>query len=301
MALPAKTIKTKIGSVKNIGKITRAMELVSVSKMKKAVQRATVSRHYAAKALEILENLSKHRTVRHPLLQEGTGKGILMIVVSSNKGLCGGYNVNIFKAVSSFLKKRNDKENTALVAVGKYSERASRALKTKLAASFIDIGEDPQWNDTKVIADLVLQEFLSGQYTEVVLVYTRYESALSYAPVVQELLPVRKSTVADFQDTVGSMKNKEPEIKREDMSEYLFEPAEDELLNAILPRLVESQVYQAILEARASEHSARMFAMKNASDNAKSLVEDLTLSYNQARQGAITQEISEIAAGADAL
>jgi F-type H+-transporting ATPase subunit gamma len=300
MPLPAKTIRTKISSVKNIGKITRAMELVSVSKMKKAVDQATHSREYAARALEILENLSRHRTLRHPLLRQGMGDKVLLVVVSSNKGLCGGYNANVIKTAVKFAKELKD-ESCTIVAVGRYSERASRVMKADLVASFVDIGDEPSWRDTRAVANLATEEFLKGAYTRVVLVYTRYESALSYAPVVQNLLPIRKSVVAEFQDTVGSVKNPEPGVVRESMSEYMFEPSEQELLDATLPRLVESQVYQALLEARASEHSARMFAMKNASDNAKTLVEDLTLSYNQVRQSAITQEISEIAAGADAL
>ncbi|MEX0932297.1 MAG: ATP synthase F1 subunit gamma, partial [Parcubacteria group bacterium] len=221
-------------------------------------------------------------------------------IISSNKGLCGAYNVNVQKTAQRYIKAHEGKE-ISVIAIGKYSEKAARALKANLKASFIDIGEEPHWNDTKVVADLIQEEFVKGEYEEVVVVYTKFISALSYTPVIQQLLPMRKKIFADFQETVGSEKSHVENVKREQVHEYLFEPSEDELLDAVLPRLVESQLYQAVLEARASEHSARMFAMRNASDNAGTLVKDLTLSYNRVRQSAITQELSEIVAGADAL
>ncbi len=300
MALSTKTITTKIRSVKNIGKITRAMELVAAAKMKPAIDRSVASREYAARALEIIRNLSKHAELRHPLMREhADADATLAIVIAADKGLCGSYNAAIAKAFTTFAAQQSG--TVSLVAVGKYAEQLSRLEGVALHSTFGAADGEPRWTDARDIAEQIIDAYRTSSYRRIVVLYTRYYGALSYTPVAEVLLPIHLDSVAAFQETVGNMAKTYAEHPTERMEAYLFEPSEEELLDAALPRLVASQVYQAMLEARASEHSARMFAMKNASDNAKNVVDDLTLSFNQARQGAITNELSEIVAGAEAL
>lgn len=300
MSLSAKAIQAKIGSVKNIKKITKAMELVSVSKMQKAVAAALGTRAYALRAIEVLANISTNRFLRHPLLKEGKGKKDLMVVVSSNKGLCGAFNVNVRRALAEVLEKNG--EVADVVAVGKYSERTARAIGAHIVGSFIDIPEVITMSDLSGLSRLILEEFQSGRYRRVFVTYTVYESALVQRPRIRQILPINEEITRSVLEEVTRMDEDDaPVLKEEKMSQYIFEPAGDEIIDVILPRLVEVVIYQALLESRASEHSARMLAMKNASENAESMVGDLTLSYNKARQATVTREISEIATGAEAL
>lgn len=276
------------------------MELVSVSKMQKAVAGALATRAYALRAIEVLANISTNRFLRHPLLREGAGKKDLFIVVSSNKGLCGAFNVNVRRALIEVLKKNG--EEADVVAVGKYSERTARAVGAHIVASFIDIPEVITMSDLSGLSQLILEEFQSDAYKRVFITYTVYESALVQRPRTRQILPINEAITRSVLEEVSRMHEENaPAFKEEKMSQYIFEPAGDEIVDVILPRLVEVVIYQALLESRASEHSARMLAMKNASENAESMVGDLTLSYNKARQATVTREISEIATGAEAL
>lgn len=297
-----KAIKSKIKSVNNIGKITKAMELVSASKMNKAVEAALATREYARRSLEILTHLSEEETLRHEYMVPGDERRNLLVPISSNKGLCGSYNINVEKAGRHFrdrvLAKRE--ADFDFVTVGKYSESMARKMGGDIKASFVDIPEVISFDDIRSIAHVLTEEFLTGKYYNVVLIYTNYESALSQTPIARQLLPIRedilRNMLKELDDTAHNGGN-----GREDMALYLLEPDEEAILKEVLPRLTEVALYQALLEARASEHSARMVAMKNATENAEEMVDELTLSYNRARQAAITREISEIAAGADAL
>lgn len=301
MALQAKAIKAKITSVKNIRKITKAMELVSVSKMKKAVDQTLGTRHFATKALEILIGLSKERALKHDLLKEGEGDKVLLVMISSNKGLCGSFNVNIAKKVNESVEKFGGAAKHAFITIGKNSERHSRRLGTEVVGSFIDIPENPSPEDVRGLVRLVLDEYKTGRYNKVMIAYGHYVSALVNRPVVRQLLPITQEGIERMITELDEIDESVTDISASKVSNHIFEPGEEELLDAVLPRLTEVRVYQAVLESYASEHSSRMFAMKNATENADKLADTLKLSYNRARQEGITNEISEIASGAEAL
>lgn len=299
--MSVRAIKSKIGSVKNIKKITKAMEMVSVSKMQKAVAATLRTREYAHRALEVLAHVSHNRFLRFPLLHVGAGDKELVVVVASNKGLCGGFNASIRKRLRDLAKKTN--APLEVIAIGRYAEIAARGVGLRVAASFIDLPEEVHVTDIHAITSLIRNEFEEGDYKHVYMLYTTYKSALVQRPKVRTLLPITEEVVHDVLDEVVHMEDDagEPQAEPRSLALYMFEPGEIDVAETIIPRLVEMVLYQAILESRASEHSARMIAMKNATDNAKSLVDTLTLRYNKLRQASITQEIAEISSAAEAL
>ncbi len=305
MAVSTKIIKQRIRSIKNTHKMTRAMEMVSASKMRKAVGRSLASRPYAWRALELLVNISKDRVLTHPLLTvREPVKKVLLIIVAANKGLCGSFNVNIFRFLHEYIQQEVDKQiKVEAVTVGKYAERYAKKLGLPVVGSFIDIQEDVTVEQIRGLSKLVEEEFSGGKYDQVRIVYTNYISVLKNEVVSRGLLPIRPEHITLMIEQAGAYKGnkKEEQDKIESMSLYLFEPSEDEVLNLVLPILTEVQLYQALLESQASEHSARMMAMRNASEAAEDMIRELTLTYNKARQESITKEISEIAAGAEAL
>jgi F-type H+-transporting ATPase subunit gamma len=301
MALSTRAVQAKIKSVNNIKKITKAMEMVAASKMRKAVSRALQTREYTEAALSLLVTISRDAAIRHPYFQRKTGDRSLIIMIASNKGLCGGFNVNLARAVLRFLQSdAMQGKQVDYVTIGKNAERFARKTRGSVVGTFTDLTEKVGIGDMRGLRKLVLDAYESGEYANVYIAYTNFVSAIKYESVIREILPmnilIEKNILAELgKDKEGSEK------KLENMDTYMFEPGEDEVLEAVLPRLFEINLYQALLESFASEQSARMVAMKNASDNAKSLVEDLTLHYNNIRQSSVTREISEIAAGADAL
>ena len=300
MPLQTKAIKTKIGSVKNIKKITRAMEMVAVSKMKRAVDRTLATREYTERALELLVALRREREIEHPLLEEGRGTKTLLVVVASNKGLCGGFNVTLAKAVSKYVYAHGGPELIDFVTIGRNAEKLARKLNAEVRGSFIQLPEQLGVEDIRGIMRIIVDEFTGGMYKNVAVAYNNYVSAISYRPLIREIVPVNPAAVSEAVDDIGKDVER-VNFQKPDRSLFLFEPDPESVAAEVIPRLVEIQVYQGIVESLASEHSARMFAMKNATDNAQKLVDKLTLSFNQARQSGITQEISEIAAGANAL
>ncbi len=301
MALQTRAIRQKISSVKNIRKITKAMEMVAVSKMKKAVTSALSSREYALAALDLLVALSLERTVSHPLLETPTGNRTLMVMVASNRGLCGGFNVTLAKAVAQSFEKYGGKEFVDFVTIGKNAERLARKLGADVRGSFVEFSEVQGMYGISGLRRLVLDEFSSGRYARIVVAFNNYISAVRYEPVIRPILPITIEIVRNIV-TLGSDAVSD-ESRRSSLGEgiYLFEPTEQDVLAEVLPQLVSVELYQINLESVASEQSARMVAMKNASESAGEMIEDLTLDANRARQDGITQEISEIAAGANAL
>lgn len=276
------------------------MEMVAASKMKKAVQKALSARVYGLEALKLMVTLSKERNLDHALLKEGKGSDTLLVMISANKGLCGGYNASMFKRVSEFLKLENiPADGVSVVAFGKYAEKFSRRKGFNIKAVSNDTLDTPSMDKIEPISGIIIEEFLSGQYKRVVFFYTKYISALSQKAVYRTLLPMTKEVAERVLEEVKE--DGEGVDLQENMALYLFEPTEEELLEEIIPRLINTVLYQGILEAVASEHSARMMAMRNATDNAGTLVSELTLNFNRARQASVTREISEIAAGAEAL
>lgn len=305
MPLSTKAIKNRIKSVQNTKKITKAMEMVAASKMKKAVDRSLSSRAYAERALELLAHVSKDKIVKHPLLEPRTGDRTLLVVIAANRGLCGSYNINVYKQLNQYLKEYIAKhvvstEGLRVVTVGRYAERYARALKLQVVGSFINLPDDMHIDDMSGLTKLVIDDYAAGEYDRVHYVYTDYISAIKGSVTVRKLLPIKTENIAALFSSIGDHKESR-EAQTESLMQYKFEPDEEEVLDRMLPILTNIQLYQALLESQASEHSARMMAMKNASDNAGELVSELTLTYNKARQASITQEIIEIATAANAI
>lgn len=290
----SKLIKSRIKSVSNARNITKAMELVAAAKIKRAVNNLLSSRTYARHARELLENLSGERFLKHPLLFKPNSNKELLIVIASNRGLCGGYNAGVLRAASTYLKNNKDK-NIDVIIVGKKAEAISREKNSKVIASFVRFPDDLYADDILPLTKMVIDEFAKGIYSKVSIAFTNFISSLKYEPEVSSLLPVTKENLEKI-----LVLNEQEQIKRAKAT-VLFEPNEEAVLNLVLPRLTEVRIYQTMLEANASEHSSRMVAMKNATDNAKTIAEELTLYYNQARQAGITQEIAEISNGIEAL
>ena len=280
-------IRRRIRSVGNMSQITRAMEMVSAAKMRRAQQRVTASRPYSDQLRQIMSDLATQqpdpeKLAEFPLLQRRPVKNIELIVVAPDRGLTGALNTNILRRASRFILDEAGAP-VRVIAVGKKSRDFFVKSKQNVIAEFTGIGDYVTLDEARAIADIAIDEFAAGTVDAVYVVYSRFVNTLIQRPEVLQILPV------------------EPPPAHEGYSDYIFEPSPEEVLNNLLPRYVEVQLYQAILEGLASEHSARMVAMRSASDNAKEIQQELTLSYNKARQAQITREVSEIAAGANAM
>lgn len=292
-----KDITTRVKSIENIRKITKAMELVSISKMRRATEAVLASREYARTlwaAIEILGNKVNRKT--HPLLCiPKKTKRALLVVFSSDRGLCGSFNTELFQKTHQLLGTLGETRDVEFVVIGKKgSERAVRQ-KWNMIASFDNLSVAPDFNDVSAIARIAIEGFLKKKYDQVFLVYTDYISTIKQKSVVHELLPMTSDE--SLGDVETNTKRKEMEQTPKWNFTFKFEPSRDKVLDFILPRALEMQVYQALLESIASEQAARMVAMKNASDAASDIKDELQLAYNQLRQGAITREIAEISAG----
>jgi F-type H+-transporting ATPase subunit gamma len=294
MALYTRAIKTKIRSVGNIRKITRAMEMVAVSKMRKAVGKTLATRPFAMHARELLLALENGGgEAKHPLLMRGAGEETLVVVFASDKGLCGGFNVVLGKAIARFVVQEGGRDRVAFVTIGRYAERMCRRFGS-VVASFVDLNAEESYQ-MATLSRLIEEEYRSGKYRRVVLAYNDYISAVSFRPTLRVLLPIGKDNLTEALAGIGGQASFSAEPQA--TPRYLFEPSREQLLDEIVAQLIEVILFQAFLESAASESSARMVAMKNATDNATELLDSLTLSYNHARQDGITQELSEIAAG----
>ncbi len=315
MAVNTKAIKRRMKSVSNTKKITKAMEMVSAAKMRRAVEAALKTRTYATLAKELLDHLSTIETSNVPLLAVRPVNNILLIMVNSNRGLCGSFNTNVFKKVVSVLKDRPKLAKTGnaeidavanampeidVVGLGKKSALFAKKLNLPLTAVFDTISDRPVFEELLPVAKLAMTGFTEKKYDKILIAYTNYRSSLAQDPIVRQVLPVTPLTIEQMLAETGA-ESHAVDVKVESLDEFLFEPTKDVVLQTILPRLVEMQLFQSVLESAASEHSARMVAMKNATEAAKDMLSELQLSYNKARQAAITQEISEIVGGAAAL
>lgn len=304
MAGQTKAIRRRIKSVTNTRKITKAMELVAASKMRKAMQSVLGTRPYARLAWDTVSSISsKIDTSMHPLLRTHKKLNrVLLVVISSDRGLAGGFNTNIlrktFEQIRSYEQKdpSDDYVEIRTVCIGKRATDAVRRTQIPMIASFTDITNNTKFEEVLPIGRLVIDEFTKGNYDKVLVAYTDFVSALTQRPVILELLPLGSP-----KEITHDEEEKKRRSEEEQKLEYQFEPSPQIVLDRILPRLVETMMYQAVLESAASEHSARMMAMRSASDAAKEMLGDLTFTYNQARQAGITQEIAEISSGAAAL
>jgi len=295
----AREIRKRIRSVKNIAQITRALEAVSASRVRVAQSRALSSRHYAEKAWEILLNVhkaSQNGAALHPLLRgRAEKKNVMIILVTSDRGLAGSFNSNIIRAAERFAQRLG--KPARFVALGRKGRDTLIRSKANLIAEFSN-SANPSAADVHPIAQLAIDEYLSGAVDEVFIAYTDFINMLSQRPVVLSLLPLQPFETKD--EIVAEYLKQTPHVS-EGTINYEYEPNAAAILEEIVPRFTELQIYQAVLESQASEHAARMVAMRNASDNAKGLTDDLTLVYNKARQSAITSEILDIVGGANAL
>lgn len=303
MAISPRLIKRRIRSVNNTRKITRAMELVAASKMRKAVQMTLSSRDYSRAAEAIVADIRQLVDAKtHPLLAgRPQAKTSLVMVVGSNRGLCGGFNAQVLKKSIEFLARRTESD-VHVVTIGRKTEIALKRAKYPIVASFESIADAPHFEKTRPVGSFAYTEFMQGRVDRVFLVYTNFVSALSQVPQVKQLLPIipeeelQRIRPEEEEDTEDGAIPKEAVEQ-----DTLFEPDPKTVLDAMLPRLLETEIYQALLESAASEHSARMMAMRNATENATEMMEDLTFTFNQARQASITREISEISAGKAAI
>ena len=303
MAISARLIRSRIKSVSNTKKITKAMELVSAAKMRRAVSSATAARRYATLGTELLRNLSAlGATVDHPFFRIATKTDkVLMIVISSDRGLCGGYNASLMRAVDAAAGKFRQVD---FVCAGRHVELALRRGGRNIIASFPGLTNAPRAASVRPIVTLVESEFISGAYDAVYIASTNYISALRQVPEVRELLPLinRDETILEARPPrSGAVVSPHAEVSPRLSPDALFEPDPRTVLEYTLPRFIEATAYQAVLEAAASEHSARMMSMRSASDAAGDMITDYTFTLNQARQSAITSEIAEISAGRAAL
>lgn len=311
----SKEIKNRARSVKNIAQITQAMEAVSATKMRKSQEFALSARPFAVASFEMLRGLLEYASVLPPVLEKREVKKSLICVVSSDKGLAGAFNANVFrKAEELFSGMRKENKAYALVTVGKkakdyFSARGGSASGggNHIKETFLGFGDFSAFKDTMPVADSLLAEFLEKRYDEVIVVYTNFRSTLRQDVVKKIILPATKEGLREIVESIlpeqgkyagrGSSGDGETRYSYE----YLFEPSPRELLDMLIPLLLRMHMHHIILESNASEHSARMVAMKAASDNAKELIEELQLLYNKARQAGITQELTEITAGVEVL
>jgi F-type H+-transporting ATPase subunit gamma len=283
------TLKRRIGSVKNTRQITKAMELVAASKMRRAQEYAVHSRAYREAAYSLLSRLNTVTDVaQHPLFVRRTVKTKLYVVITSNRGLAGAYNSNILRLLSRAIKTDlSQKVSVEVIAIGKQAAQFTRRVNdVELVAAFTELPDHPTANEMRPILTVIAERYRTAVVDDVQLVYTQFKSNLVQIATDLDLLPTEFITpdtqVASFDNTT-------------------FEPSVNEVLDNVTERLLEVQLWQAMLESNASEHSMRMLAMKNATDNASDLIDDLTLEFNTARQAAITQELAEITGGAEAI
>lgn len=285
----AKEIRTKIASVRNTQKITKAMEMVAASKMRKTQERMTASRPYSESIRKVISHIAKGSIdYKHPFLTPRDVKKVGYLVVSTDRGLCGGLNVNLFKTVLNELKAQEDKGIRSRVGlIGNKAVSFFQSVGVEIKAQVTGLGDAPAMEDLVGIVNGMINSYREGEIDEVYIVYNRFINTMSQKPTVEQLLPL-PALENDNLENKGSW-------------DYLYEPNPKVLLDSLLVRYLESQVYQAIVDNLASEQAARMVAMKAATDNAGNLINELQLVYNKARQASITNELNEIVAGAAAI
>lgn len=286
-----KEVRNKISSIKSTQKITSAMEMVAASKMRKAQERMRATRPYAEKMLQVIGHIARaNAQYRHPFMIEREVKRVGYIVVSTDRGLCGGLNINLFKKLASEMAVWNERGAAIdLGAIGQKGASFFRNYGGNVVAALTQLGDNPSASELIGNVKVMLDAFTEGKIDRLYLVHNEFINTMTQAPRIEQLLPLPVS-----EDT-----------KKEDLTvrnpDYLYEPDAREILDGLLPRFIESQVYQGVVENLACEQAARMIAMKNATDNAGDIIDELQLVYNKARQAAITQEISEIVSGATAV
>lgn len=316
-----KEIQRRIKSIQSTKKITKAMEMVAASKMRKAIEAVLKTRTYANLSWETILHLSslEKTAVLHPLLKKRKKvKRVGIVLITSNRGLCGGFNTAIINKVHKSIETHMEpgKENPAFILIGKKGLVVNKYYGYEIAAQFEKMDIISEVSEVFSISKIVIDDYLSGKYDKIMVAYTDYVNATKQIPRVKQLLPVDIEAEEKYLGIVGEdtrLKTDKDYIENKKKKhlgdtkikgfnyEYTFEPSPGEVLDDMVPRLIEVQLFQALLESNASEHSARMTAMHQATDAANDMKEELTLYYNKARQAGITSEIAEISAGALAL
>ena len=270
--------------MQSTSKITRAMEMIATSKMRRAQEAGLAGRPYDEKIAQVIADLAAIQTgeALHPLLQRRPVNKIAIVHITPDRGLCGGLNANINRMTAAFILEQS--VPVSIVAVGRKGIDFMRRHAREIRAEFMRLGDRPELFDILPIARVVIDDYTSGEVDMVYLVYARFVSTMTQTPVMEQILPIEPAVLPALENV-----------------DYIYEPSSMAVLGELLPRFVEMEVYHAVLESIASEQSARMVAMRNATDNANELIEDLTLMYNKARQEAITKELLDIAGGAEAV
>lgn len=284
-----KSIKKRIASVKNTRQITKAMKMVSAAKLRRAQENIVAARPYASKMEEVLKSLAGSvEENSHPLLEKREVKNLLLLVVTSDRGLCGGFNANLCKAADRFIKEHKDGfEKITLLTLGR---KGYEYLKSRHAVSknYPNLISKPNYQTAALLGQELIEGYLEGEYDQVIVLYNAFRTVMSQDITFQQLLPIEPP-------------EQENSLLDDPPIEYIYEPSVKDLLDEILPKNIEVQLFKGMLESVAAEHGARMTAMDSASKNASEMIDKLTLQYNRARQAAITTELTEIISGAESI
>ncbi|MDD2870352.1 MAG: ATP synthase F1 subunit gamma [Candidatus Gracilibacteria bacterium] len=293
-----KEIKRRIKSIKNTSKITKAMELISTVKMKKAQDLALEKKEYIKGILEVLMNLNGNFSDSKYFKKNNNSSKTLGVIVTSNKGLCGGYNINVMKKVNEYIKSNGN--NIDFVTLGKRGSQFIARTGNKITADFsASFSDNIDLRFSKSVSRMITEKLTSGEYGNVVVFYNYYVNTIRQIPVSREFLPLTDTSIEKY---FGMVLGYDYKYTADDRRlNYTVEPTVDELLQEVMPMLIDSMFYDILIESKASEHSSRMIAMKNAKDNANKYASKLTLQYNKARQAAITKEVSEIVSGVESM
>jgi F-type H+-transporting ATPase subunit gamma len=304
MAASLRDLRRKIKSIQSTKKLTQAMQMVAASKMQKSIRFAESGREYSRLSWEIIKNIKQKTDISgHPFLNSRPVKKTALILVTSNRGLCGGLNSQVIRKATDYISSSNNKTEIDIITIGNKGKIFAAKSPNKLVADFPAPDKIVEFSDVLPLSNLIFNDFNKGTYDKVVIFFNQFISTLTQVPVSRQILPIPDlGEIEEYElkfENKNNVSKKQENIKNK--IEYLFEPDTKTILDTILPTIVKIQLHQILLESSASEHAARMIAMKNATDNASDLIDDLVLTYNGLRQDAITKEITEISAGAEAL
>ena len=301
-------IKSRLKSVKNVGQITKAMEVVAATKMRKAQETALGTRPYAFEALRLLRRLTQNAEVKVPLLEKREVKKTLVVIIASDRGLAGSFNSQVTRLADQFFAcdeyKMREGHSYQLAVMGKKAVGYGAKKPYPTVKIFTDFGEITEPREIKLLTDYIVAGFVAGNWDRVVTASTHFRTALKQEPLIRQILPLDAAKIKELVEAIVPASGRYAELDHdlpspnrqsaENKIDYIFEPSLDAVLETLVPHLVEMQIYHLFLEAKASEHSSRRVAMKTASDNAGELADELTLEFNKARQVGITREIIEI-------
>lgn len=297
-----KEVRNRITSVSSTQQITSAMKMVSAAKLKRAQDAITQMRPYANKLREILENLSASLdSSEGAYSQQREVKNVLLVVITSNRGLCGAFNANIIKKTNTLIKGEYANAKINLITIGKKASDYFKKTQLNLVSTHNELFDGIAFKKVAPVAETIMEAFVKGNYDKVVIVYNQFKNAASQNVEAEQFLPVVVSPQPSPKERENKGASSSPSGRSGGARDYIFEPNKEEIVQDLIPRSLKTQLYKALLDSNAAEHGARMTAMHKATDNAKDLLRNLRINYNKARQAAITGEILEIVGGAEAL